>query len=65
MKVKASLVKSNDHYEGVSACLDNIKEEIKKAISNMSSLVIKVNFVEVCSDIKVIVLKIGEIYQVA
>jgi len=46
MKAKASLVKSHNHYEGVSDCLDNLKEEIKKTISNMSSLVIKVNFVD-------------------
>ena len=46
MKVKVSLVKSNNHYRGVNECLKNLKDEIKKSVSNISSLIIKVNFVD-------------------
>ncbi|MCJ7713335.1 DUF362 domain-containing protein [Candidatus Bathyarchaeota archaeon] len=45
MKSKVSLVKSEEHYKGVQDTLLNIKEDIVNSLSNISSLVIKVNIV--------------------
>jgi uncharacterized protein (DUF362 family) len=42
---KVSLVKSNDHYGGVQRSLEHIKNDIKKSLSDVSSLVIKINLV--------------------
>jgi uncharacterized protein (DUF362 family) len=43
---KISLVRSKDHETGVQACLKNIENELKEALSKLSSLLIKVNFVD-------------------
>jgi uncharacterized protein (DUF362 family) len=42
---KVSLVKSKDNYEGVQRSLEHIKNGIKKSLSDVSSLVIKINLV--------------------
>jgi len=43
---KVSLIKSRDHYTGVRKCLAPIKDDIKTSLSKISSLVIKINFVD-------------------
>jgi len=45
MVSKVSLVKSEDHYNGVQNTLHIIKDDLVKSLSNISSLVIKVNLV--------------------
>jgi uncharacterized protein (DUF362 family) len=42
---KVSLVKSKNHYRGVQRSLENIKNDVKKSLSDVSSLVIKINLV--------------------
>jgi uncharacterized protein (DUF362 family) len=42
---KVSLAKSEDHYGGVQRSLEPIKQDIKKSLSDVSSLVIKINLV--------------------
>ncbi len=41
-----SLVRSNNHYQGVVDSLKNIKNELKSVLSSIESLLIKVNFVD-------------------
>jgi uncharacterized protein (DUF362 family) len=45
MKSKISLLKSKSHYKGVKGSLTSFREDIKKRISNLSSIVIKINLV--------------------
>jgi len=45
-KTKVSLVKSAGHFKGVQDSLIPLKRDLKKALSKVSSLVIKVNFVD-------------------
>jgi uncharacterized protein (DUF362 family) len=45
-QIKVSLVKSGGHFKGVQNSLSLLKKDLKKALSKMSSLVIKVNFVD-------------------
>ena len=45
MESKISLVKSREHYEGITNSLIQIKEDIVNSISRLSSIVIKINLV--------------------
>jgi uncharacterized protein (DUF362 family) len=45
LKSKISLVKSKSHYEGVKSSLTPFREDLKNKISNLSSIVIKINLV--------------------
>ena len=45
MGSSVSLIKTNDHYNGVKETLLPIKDEIRRALSNIDSLVIKINLV--------------------
>lgn len=45
MKSKVSLVESKDHYNGVKNSISHIKDDILDFISELSSIVIKVNLV--------------------
>ncbi len=45
-KAKVSLVKSSEHFKGVQDSLGLLEGELKKALTKISSLVIKVNFVD-------------------
>ncbi|MBN2015240.1 DUF362 domain-containing protein [Candidatus Dojkabacteria bacterium] len=45
MKSKVSLVKSDDHFYGVTNSLEILASDIKDAIQNVSQIVVKINFV--------------------
>ena len=45
MKSKISLVKSENHFEGVQQSLEQLRTDVEKTLSEISSLVIKINLV--------------------
>ena len=45
LKSKISLVKSENHFEGVQQSLEQLRTDVEKTLSEISSLVIKINLV--------------------